>query len=126
MVVTNVSPATILGASRLTNLSFSPMHDFITAKGAPDERRIASPTHDAKKARKTAGASFIGTMAEYYDFFIYGTASALVFNKIFFPDIDPVLGTLAAFSTYAVGFFARPLGGLVWGHIGDKIGRKKR
>lgn len=87
--------------------------------------RIASPTHDAKKARKTAGASFIGTMAEYYDFFIYGTASALVFNKIFFPDIDPVLGTLAAFSTYAVGFFARPLGGLVWGHIGDKIGRKK-
>ncbi|MGZ2223942.1 MFS transporter [Glutamicibacter nicotianae] len=85
----------------------------------------ATLMHDPKKARKTAGASFIGTMAEYYDFFIYGTASALVFNKIFFPDIDPTLGTLAAFSTYAVGFFARPLGGLVWGHIGDKIGRKK-
>ncbi|MCU1516739.1 MAG: transporter, partial [Pseudarthrobacter sp.] len=86
---------------------------------------ITAPTYDLKKVRKTAGASFIGTMAEYYDFFIYGTASALVFNKIFFPDIDPLLGTLAAFSTYAVGFFARPLGGIVWGHIGDRIGRKK-
>ncbi|MFK0005139.1 MFS transporter [Paenarthrobacter sp. NPDC090522] len=86
---------------------------------------VAPPVHDAKQARKTAGASFIGTMAEYYDFFIYGTASALVFNKIFFPDIDPLVGTLAAFSTYAVGFFARPLGGIVWGHIGDRIGRKK-
>ncbi|MFK0006472.1 hypothetical protein ACIQTZ_05410 [Paenarthrobacter sp. NPDC090520] len=60
---------------------------------------VAPPVHDAKQARKTAGASFIGTMAEYYDFFIYGTASALVFNKIFFPDIDPLVGTLAAFST---------------------------
>lgn len=86
---------------------------------------IAPPSYDLKKVRKTAGASFIGTMAEYYDFFIYGTASALVFNKIFFPEIDPLLGTLAAFSTYAVGFFARPLGGIVWGHIGDRIGRKK-
>ena len=86
---------------------------------------IAPPSYDLKKVRKTAGASFIGTMAEYYDFFIYGTASALVFNKIFFPDVDPLLGTLAAFATYAVGFFARPLGGIVWGHIGDKIGRKK-
>ncbi|NVM98516.1 MFS transporter [Arthrobacter sp. SDTb3-6] len=83
------------------------------------------PSYDMKMVRRTVAASFIGTMAEYYDFFIYGTASALVFNKIFFPEIDPLLGTLAAFSTYAVGFFARPLGGIVWGHIGDKIGRKK-
>lgn len=86
---------------------------------------IAPPSHDLKKVRRTAAASFIGTMAEYYDFFIYGTASALVFNKIFFPEIDPLLGTLAAFSTYAVGFFARPLGGIVWGIVGDRIGRKK-
>lgn len=78
-----------------------------------------------RNMRRTVSASVIGTIAEYYDFFIYGTASALVFNKIFFPDVDPVLGTLAAFSTYAVGFFARPLGGLVWGHIGDRLGRKK-
>jgi len=83
------------------------------------------PTHDPKKLRKTVLASLVGTIAEYYDFFIYGTASALVFNKIFFPEFEPLVGTLAAFSTYAVGFFARPLGGLVWGHIGDKIGRKK-
>ena len=82
-------------------------------------------TMDPRALRKTVGASVIGTIAEYYDFFIYGTASALVFNKIFFPETDPLVGTLAAFSTYAVGFFARPLGGLVWGHIGDRLGRKK-
>lgn len=82
-------------------------------------------THDPKQLRKTVLASLVGTIAEYYDFFIYGTASALVFNKIFFPEFDPLVGMLAAFSTYAVGFFARPLGGLVWGHVGDKIGRKK-
>ncbi|MFE5336799.1 MFS transporter [Isoptericola sp. NPDC056573] len=87
----------------------------------------STPTRavDPKTLRKTVGASVIGTIAEYYDFFIYGTASALVFNKIFFPETDPLVGTLAAFSTYAVGFFARPLGGLVWGHIGDRLGRKK-
>lgn len=82
-------------------------------------------TRDPRKLRKTVLASLVGTIAEYYDFFIYGTASALVFNKIFFPEFDPLVGTLAAFSTYAVGFFARPLGGIVWGHIGDKIGRKR-
>ncbi|MER6978312.1 MFS transporter [Streptomyces carpinensis] len=78
-----------------------------------------------KELRRTVTASVIGTIAEYYDFFIYGTASALVFNKVFFPEVDPTVGTLASFSTYAVGFFARPLGGLVWGHIGDRVGRKK-
>jgi MFS family permease len=80
---------------------------------------------DPKSLRKTVSASVVGTIAEYYDFFIYGTASALVFNKVFFPSVDPLVGTLAAFSTYAVGFFARPLGGLVWGHIGDRLGRKR-
>jgi MHS family shikimate/dehydroshikimate transporter-like MFS transporter len=74
---------------------------------------------------RTIAASVIGTVAEYYDFFIYGTASALVFSKVFFPTVNPALGTLAAFSTYAVGFFARPLGGLVWGHFGDRVGRKR-
>ncbi|MGE3284499.1 MAG: MFS transporter [Pseudonocardia sp.] len=80
---------------------------------------------DPRTLRRTVTASVIGTVAEYYDFFIYGTASALVFSKIFFPQVDPLVGTLAAFSTYAVGFFARPLGGIVWGHVGDRIGRKK-
>ena len=69
-------------------------------------------------------ASFIGTTIEWYDFFLYGTAAALVFNKLFFPEFDPLVGTLAAFGTYAVGFLARPIGGIVIGHYGDKIGRK--
>jgi metabolite-proton symporter len=74
--------------------------------------------------RRVIIASFIGTTIEWYDFFLYGTAAALVFNKLFFPTIEPAAGTMAAFATYAVGFFARPLGGIVFGHFGDKIGRK--
>lgn len=66
----------------------------------------------------------MGTTIEWYDFFLYGTAAALIFNKIFFPAFDPLTGTLAAFATYSVGFFARPLGGVIFGHYGDKIGRK--
>ena len=69
-------------------------------------------------------ASFIGTTIEWYDFFLYGTAAALVFNRLFFPTLDPVAGTMAAFATYAVGFFARPVGGIVFGHFGDRMGRK--
>ena len=69
-------------------------------------------------------ASFIGTTIEWYDFFLYGTAAALIFNRLFFPTFEPLVGTLAAFGTYAVGFVARPLGGIVFGHYGDKIGRK--
>jgi metabolite-proton symporter len=70
-------------------------------------------------------ASLIGTTIEWYDFFLYGSAAALVFNKLFFPSYDPVTGTLLAFATYAVGFVARPLGGIVFGHFGDRIGRKR-
>ncbi|HSP81004.1 MAG TPA: MFS transporter [Myxococcaceae bacterium] len=73
---------------------------------------------------KVAAASFIGTAVEWYDFFLYGTAAALIFNKLFFPEFDPLVGTLAAFATFAVGFVARPLGGIVFGHFGDKLGRK--
>ncbi len=73
----------------------------------------------------TAGlASMMGTTIEWYDFFLYGTAAALVFNTIFFPSFDPLTGTLAAFATYSVGFFARLLGGIIFGHFGDKVGRK--
>jgi metabolite-proton symporter len=74
--------------------------------------------------RKVIVASLIGTSLEWYDFFIYGTAAALVFNQLFFPSFEPLVGTLLAFTTYAVGFIARPLGGLVFGHYGDRIGRK--
>jgi metabolite-proton symporter len=74
---------------------------------------------------KVVAASLIGTTIEWYDFFLYGSAAALVFNKLFFPTVDPLTGTLLAFTTYAIGFLARPLGGVVFGHFGDKIGRKK-
>src|SRR3954466_15011976 len=84
--------------------------------------RQAQPT--AASIRLVALASFAGTTIEWYDFFLYGTAAALVFNHVFFPTFAPLTGTLAAYGTYAVGFVARPLGGVVIGHYGDRIGRK--
>jgi MFS family permease len=74
--------------------------------------------------RKVAFASTIGTTVEWYDFFIYATASSLVFNKLFFPNLPPLIGTLVSLGTYAAGFLARPVGGLVFGYIGDRFGRK--
>ncbi len=85
---------------------------------------MTQPSSPANSVFRVVLASFIGTTIEWYDFFLYGTASALVFNKLFFPSIDPLSGTMAAFGTYAVGFFARPIGGVVFGHFGDRIGRK--
>ncbi|MEU2563651.1 MFS transporter [Streptomyces longispororuber] len=78
-----------------------------------------------RNLKKIVAASVIGTTIEWYDFFLYGAAAALVFNKLFFPDSDPLVGTLLSFLTYAVGFAARPLGALVFGHFGDRLGRKK-
>jgi MFS transporter, MHS family, shikimate and dehydroshikimate transport protein len=77
-----------------------------------------------QSVRHVAAASFVGTTIEWYDFFLYGTAAALVFGDLFFPNAEPLVGTLLAFSTYAVGFAARPIGGIVFGHYGDRIGRK--
>ncbi|GAB2645332.1 MFS transporter [Prescottella soli] len=84
--------------------------------------RGAAPAAAARS--RVALATLAGTTLEWYDFFLYGTAAALIFNKQFFPSLSPTAGTLAAFSTFAVGFIARPLGGLVFGHFGDRIGRK--
>ncbi len=84
-------------------------------------------SHDTQiaKARKAGFAAFVGTTIEWYDFYVYATAAALVFGEIFFPsDTDRLTGIAAAFATYAVGFFARPLGGIVFGHVGDRIGRR--
>src|SRR5881394_3238223 len=78
----------------------------------------------ASGTRRVIVASLIGTSLEWYDFFVYGTAAALVFNKLFFPSFEPLVGTLLAFATYAVGFVARPLGGIIFGHYGDRLGRK--
>ena len=74
--------------------------------------------------RKVAAASLVGTTIEWFDFFIYGTAAALVFNRVFFPGVDPAVGTIAALGTFATGFIARPIGGAVFAHFGDRIGRK--
>ncbi len=78
-----------------------------------------------RQPTRAAAAAFVGTTIEWYDFYIYATASALIFGKLFFPGSDPFFATLASFGTFAVGFFARPFGGLVFGHLGDRIGRKK-
>ncbi|HXZ07848.1 MAG TPA: MFS transporter, partial [Paraburkholderia sp.] len=78
-----------------------------------------------RQPKRAAAAAFVGTTIEWYDFYIYATASALIFGKLFFPSSEPFFSTLASFGTFAVGFFARPFGGLVFGHLGDRIGRKK-
>jgi MFS family permease len=94
-----------------------------TAPGAGVES-----TSEAIAAKRTPGkaalASFLGSTLEYYDFFIYGTAAALVFPQLFFPGSNPAIATIAAFATFGVAYIARPLGGLVMGHFGDRLGRK--
>ncbi|WP_241383596.1 MFS transporter [Rhodococcus sp. CH91] len=78
-----------------------------------------------KRLRTVVAASLLGTTVEWYDFFLYATAASLVFNQLFFPDQSSFVGTMLAFATFAVGFVVRPIGGVVFGHIGDRIGRKK-
>ncbi|WJF91688.1 MFS transporter [Paraburkholderia bonniea] len=86
---------------------------------------MTQPVSSTRQPVRAATAAFIGTMIEWYDFYIYATAAALVFGELYFPSHDPFLSTMAAFGTFAVGFFARPLGGVIFGHLGDRIGRKK-
>jgi len=78
-----------------------------------------------RQPARAAAAAFVGTTIEWYDFYIYATAAALIFGKLFFPTTDPFYSTLASFGTFAVGFFARPFGGLLFGHLGDRYGRKR-
>src|SRR5476649_953488 len=89
---------------------------------------MTATTIGATPATRSMGtiafAGTFGTIIEWYDFLIYGTAAALVFNKLFFPTVDPLTGTLASLATYAVGFVARPVGGALFGYFGDRIGRK--
>ncbi|SDJ08840.1 Predicted arabinose efflux permease, MFS family [Lentzea albidocapillata subsp. violacea] len=75
--------------------------------------------------RRAVASSFLGSVIEYYDFLLYATASAVVFNKVFFSSLDPLVGTIASFGTFATGYLARPLGGILFGHYGDLLGRKK-
>src|SRR3954465_15504238 len=82
-------------------------------------------TTTQRSPRKVIVASLLGTSLEWYDFFLYSTAAAVVFNRLFFPNVSPVTGTLLAFTTAAAGFLAPPLGGIVFGHLGDRRGRKQ-
>jgi MHS family shikimate/dehydroshikimate transporter-like MFS transporter len=92
-----------------------------TASLAADQPLAA----DGAALRRIIFASIIGSMIEWYDFTLYGTAAALVFNKLFFPTADPWIGTMVSIGSYGVGFMARPLGGMIFGHFGDRVGRKK-
>lgn len=76
------------------------------------------------QSKRAAAAAFMGTTIEFYDFYVYATAAALILGTVFFPKTDPVTGTLASFATLAVGFIARPMAGLIFGHLGDRLGRK--
>lgn len=89
-----------------------------------EQMAVTAPSVGAASMRRIVWSSVIGTAVEWYDFLIYAVATALVFNKLFFPVADPALATIAAFGTYAVGFLARPLGAAIFGHLGDKHGRK--
>lgn len=88
---------------------------------------VASPSTAAERTRQlrlVAASGLLGTAVEFYDFLVYGTVAALVFGELFFPGADPAVGTIAAFGTFAAGYVARPLGGVLFGHFGDRLGRK--
>jgi metabolite-proton symporter len=88
---------------------------------------VASPSTAAERTRQlrlVAASGLLGTAVEFYDFLVYGTVAALVFGELFFPGADPAVGTIAAFGTFAAGYVARPLGGILFGHFGDRLGRK--
>src|SRR5215469_9383969 len=90
---------------------------------------VATPSGNAARKPSLTGrvifASAIGTTAEWYDFLLYGSAASLVFGKVFFPKSDPLNGAMLSFATFGVGFLARPIGGIVFGHFGDRVGRQK-
>ncbi|MEB3366720.1 MFS transporter [Saccharopolyspora mangrovi] len=85
----------------------------------------AAPDRDSAQLRRAVASSFLGSVIEYYDFLLYATASAVVFSQVFFTNLDPLVATVASFGTFATGYLARPLGGLVFGHFGDRVGRKR-
>ena len=114
----------------LANRSFT-QHNEQSGSGPnrPTRGRVTSMQHAATAGARTTrwqavGASTIGTIVEWYDFYLYGTAAALVLNKVFFPNYDPLVGILASYATFAVGYLVRPFGGVLFGHFGDKYGRK--
>jgi MFS transporter, MHS family, shikimate and dehydroshikimate transport protein len=93
-------------------------------QSSPATAQPSPPPPDTRQLRRVALSGLLGTAVEFYDFLVYGTVAALVFGDLFFPRADPAVGTIAAFGTFAAGYVARPLGGIVFGHFGDRIGRK--
>ncbi len=91
----------------------------------PEPSRNPSVQVTEAEAKRVAFAAFVGTALEWYDYFLFGTAAALVFNRLYFVTGDPLVSTLAAFASFAVGFVARPIGAVIFGHLGDRIGRRK-
>ncbi|MCE1179919.1 MAG: MHS family MFS transporter [Micrococcales bacterium] len=92
---------------------------------ASDPHALPPGYDEGAEARKVAFGAFVGTALEWYDFFLYGTAASLVFNRLYFTGDDALVATMAAFATFAVGFLARPVGAVIFGRMGDKVGRKK-
>ncbi|WP_336632502.1 MULTISPECIES: MFS transporter [unclassified Microbacterium] len=86
---------------------------------------VQRPTPDQKEVRRVLLSGYLGSAIEFYDFLLYGTAAAIVFGPVFFTDLPPLVATIASFGTFAAGYIARPLGGLIFGHFGDRYGRKK-
>jgi MFS family permease len=84
-----------------------------------------APPQNQVQLRRAVASSFLGSLIEYYDFLLYATASAVVFNKVFFSNLDPAVATIASFGTFATGYLARPVGGVIFGHFGDRLGRKR-
>lgn len=95
-----------------------------TSTGATAPAHPTAPEATPRARRRALASSFLGTTIEYYDFLLYGTAASLVFPQLFFTGLDPVAGTFLSFATLAAGYFARPIGGIVFGHFGDRLGRK--
>lgn len=89
-----------------------------------DEREALGGPKASQSIARIAAASAIGATIEWYDFFLYGVVAAVVFNKLFFPTFDPLVGVLLSYTTFAIGFVARPIGGIIFGHYGDRVGRK--
>ncbi|NXZ90256.1 shikimate transporter [Serratia fonticola] len=97
----------------------------VSGSRAANSEITSSTQYSQSRARRAAWGSFVGAVVDWYDFLLYGIVAALVFNTEFFPQVSPTMGTLAAFGTFGVGFLFRPLGGMVFGHFGDKLGRKR-
>jgi MHS family shikimate/dehydroshikimate transporter-like MFS transporter len=99
-----------------------PRNEFLSRQ--QDIRETAMSTSNEQTIRRVVTSALVGATIEWYDFFLYGVVAGIVFNKLYFPSSDPVVATLLAYTTFAVGFVTRPLGGVIFGHFGDRIGRK--